>query len=80
MYDKYQLKINTEEHGAVNCIYKGEWSVVLDDDRVVLRRASAANVAGYLAAILGESEPDMIGGLERVLHSIEAMVPAEVPF
>ena len=80
MVNGCNLKINTEEHGAVNCIYKGEWSVVLEDDRVVLRRASAANVAGYLAAILGESEPDMIGGLECVLHSIEAMLPDMMPF
>lgn len=79
MYDKYQLRIKTGKHGTVTCTYNGFWSVVVDDEEV-LREASAANVAGYLVGLLTDFVPDMLGGLECVLHSIEAIVPAEVPF
>ena len=79
MYDKYQLRIKTGKHGAVTCTYNGYWSVVVDDEEE-LSGASADNVAGYLAGLLTDFVPDMLGGLECVLHSIEAMLPAEVPF
>lgn len=73
MINGYQIRLETEALGAVKCIYKNLWSVVLGDDEVVLREASAANVAGYLAAIL--SAPDLLMGLECMLHSVEAVAP-----
>ena len=80
MFDVYQLRIRTAEHGIVTCTYNESWSVETGDGRTVLDDASAENVAGYLAGLLTDFVPDMLGGLECVLHSIEAMLPAEVPF
>ena len=79
MFDVYQLRIRTAEHGIVTCTYNESWSVETGDGRTVLDDASAENVAGYLAGVLGSFKPAMLNNLEDLLHSIEIMLP-DLPF